>query len=154
MKSVLYIGAGAPWVGGAGYLVHQRMFLCALAEVAEFHLAMFDLPADAAASKPDFVRSLVGLPKATRKAENGIVRLAADLLCPFPRMFRGSRCADARAIVADLHPENFDAVFSFRIDFGYFAGVLDHPRLLLDIDDPEHLRWRRQLAATTKNGGD
>jgi glycosyltransferase involved in cell wall biosynthesis len=154
MKSVLYIGAGAPWLGGAGYLVHQRMFLRALAEVAELHLAMFDLPADAVASRPQFVQSLTALPKATRASESGIVRLAADLLCPFPRMFRGSRCAGSRKIVADLHPEQYDAVFSFRIDFGHFAGVLNHPRLLLDIDDPEHLRWRRQLAATTKNGGD
>ena len=154
MKSVLYIGAGAPWLGGAGYLVHQRMFLRALAEVAELHLAMFDLPPDAVASKPDFVRSLVALPKATRAAESGIVRLVSDLFLPGPRMFRASRCSQSREIVAELHPEKFDAIFSFRIDFGHFAGVLDHPRLLLDIDDPEHLRWRRQLAATTKNGGD
>jgi glycosyltransferase involved in cell wall biosynthesis len=115
---------------------------------------MFDPPADVQRQRPEFVRSLTALPKVNRASENGLVRLAADLLCPVPRMFRGSRCGPAREIVAGLHPENFDAVFSFRIDFANFAGVLNHPRLLLDIDDPEHLRWKRQLAATTKNGGD
>ena len=32
--------------------------------------------------------------------------------------------------------------------------MLGQPRLLLDIDDPEHLRWRRRLAATCVGGGD
>ena len=43
-------------------------------------------------------------------------------------------------------------VFSFRIDFGYFAGVLDHPRLILDIDDPEHLRGLRRIQMTGGTG--
>ncbi len=80
------------------------------------------------------------------------MRLAADLFWPVPRMFRGSKIGLARQAVARLKPMDFDAVFAFRIDFAHFAGVLDHPRLLLDIDDPEHLRWRRQLAATTAGG--
>ncbi|HET6251734.1 MAG TPA: glycosyltransferase [Tepidisphaeraceae bacterium] len=154
MKSLLYIGSGAPWAGGAGYLIRQRMFLRALAQVAELHLAMFDAPADAEASVPSYVKTLTPLPRVSRKMEEGLGRLCADFLSPTPRMFRGPRPAAARKVVANLHPENFDAVFAFRIDFAHFAGVLNHPRLLLDIDDPEHLRWRRQLAATTQTGGD
>ena len=59
-----------------------------------------------------------------------------------------------RKAVAALQPERFEAVFSYRIDFGHFAGVLDHPRLMLDIDDPEHLRWQKRILATTGGAGD
>jgi glycosyltransferase involved in cell wall biosynthesis len=152
MKKVLYIGSGAPWLGGAGYLVRQRMFLRALAEVAELHLAMFDAPADVESSRPDYVKTFTPLPKVPRKTESGLSRLAADLLNPTPRMLRVNQPQAAREIVAKLKPADFDAIFAFRIDFADFAGVLNQPRLLLDIDDPEHLRWRRQLAATTAGG--
>jgi glycosyltransferase involved in cell wall biosynthesis len=154
MKSLLYIGVGAPWVGGAGFLVRQRMFLRALAEVAELHLALFDLPPDAAAARPDFVRTLTPLPATHYVPQGRLGRLITDLAFPLPRIFQTSRPAAAREILAKLNPSSFDAVFSFRIDFAYFAGVLGQPRLLLDIDDPEHLRWRRRLAATCANGGD
>ncbi len=66
MKSLLYIGAGAPWLGGAGYLVRQRMFLRALSQVAEVHLALFDLPPDQAAKPPDFAAGISPLPKVPR----------------------------------------------------------------------------------------
>ena len=128
MKSILYIGAGAPWLGGAGFLVRQRMFLRALSEVAELHLALFDLPARAEATRPAFVRTLTSLPNATRIHEGGIRRLIADLLSPLPRIFRTCHSEPAREIVARLRPETFDAVFAFRVDFAHFAGVLGHPR--------------------------
>lgn len=148
MKSILYIGAGAPWLGGAGFLVRQRMLLRALSEVAELHLALFDVPAEAQAGRPDFARRLTPLPGAQRVQQRGWKRLIADLTSPLPRTFRTTRSDAARAAVATLQPLAFDAVFTFRIDFAYFAGVLNHPRLLLDIDDPEYLRLRRRLATT------
>lgn len=154
MKKVLFIGAGAPWRGGAGYLVRQRMFLRAFGELAQVQMALFDLPDGAASDAPSFVQSIASLPKIPRKSLGTIGRLAADLLMPTPRMFLGYQPAAARKTVQSLHVDSFDAVFAFRIDFAFFAGVLGHPRLLLDIDDPEHLRWRRQLEATTATGGD
>ena len=130
------------------------MFLRALAEVAELHLALFDLPPDAAAARPDFVRTLTPLPATQYVPQGRLGRLITDLAFPLPRIFQTSRPAAAREIVAKLNPSSFDAVFSFRIDFAYYSGVLGQPRLLLDIDDPEHLRWRRRLAATCADGGD
>ena len=67
-------------------------------------------------------------------------------------MFRGYDLTEPRRQVQALNPLDFDAVFAFRIDFAYFAGVLDHPNLILDIDDPEHERGMRRLAAM--GGGD
>ncbi|HZK81264.1 MAG TPA: glycosyltransferase [Humisphaera sp.] len=152
LKSVLYIGAGAPWVGGAGYLVRQRMFLRALAEIADLTLAMFDLPENGGLPRPQYAKKLTPLPKLTRADRGGAFRLLADWVSPTPRSFVNYRADGARRIVAGLKPAKFDAVFAFRIDFAHFAGVLGHPRLLLDIDDPEHVRGRRQLAATQAGG--
>lgn len=154
MYRVLFIGAGAPWIGGAGYLVRQRMFLQALAEIADLTLAMFSYPDAAPTATPAYVRRLVKLPPVPRKIERGVRGLIGDLLSPSPRMIRGAKPAAARHALAQLRPETFDALFAYRIDFAEFSGVLDHPRLLLDVDDPEHLRWQRQLAATTRDGGD
>ncbi len=153
MKSVLYIGAGAPWLGGAGYLVRQRMFLRALAEIADLTLAMFDVPEDAAERRPEYAQKLTALPKLSRVKRSGLADLASDIFSPTPRSFVNYHANGARDKVAGLQPLNFDAVFAFRIDFAHFAGVLGHPRLLLDIDDPEHVRGRRKLA-TTPGGGD
>jgi glycosyltransferase involved in cell wall biosynthesis len=151
MKRVLYIGAGNPWSGGAGFLVRQDLFLRALAEVADLHLAMFD--ADPA-NPPAFACPMTSLPSPPRRSASKIQRLWDDLLSPQPRMIRGYDLAPARAAVASLDPDGFDAVFAYRIDFAHFAGVLNHPRLLLDIDDAEHLRWQRRILTTTGHDGD
>jgi glycosyltransferase involved in cell wall biosynthesis len=151
MPRVLYIGSGSPWMGGAGFLVRQNLFLRALVEVAQLHLAMFDC---SAARRPDFPCELTPLPAPVRKGAGAVRRLIDDCLADEPRMFRGYDLESARMAVAALQPERFDAVFSYRIDFGHFAGVLDHPRLMLDIDDPEHLRWQKRIRATTGGAGD
>ena len=93
MKSILYIGAGAPWLGGAGFLVRQRMFLRALAEVAELHLALFDMPAGAEPTRPDFVRTLTPLPATEYVPQGGLGRLIHDLASPLPRIYRSCRPA-------------------------------------------------------------
>jgi glycosyltransferase involved in cell wall biosynthesis len=142
---LLFIGSGSPWLGGAGYLVRQNLFLHALAEVAELDLAMFDSKPE---HVPPFVRKLVPLPPLVRDKPGRLGRLWADFTSPLPRAFRNVDTATARGIVASLNPETYDAVFAFRIDFAHFAGVLGMPRLLLDIDDPEHKRWRRRLWLT------
>ena len=147
MKSVLYIGSGAPWLDGAGYLVRQRMFLRALREVADVKLALFDVPAEAHKQLPEHVLGLTCLAVPSRNRGGRISQLASDLFSSLPRMFHGIECEEARYWVQCLRPSQFDAVFCFRIDFAYFAGVLGHDRLLLDVDDPEHKRWRRRLEA-------
>jgi glycosyltransferase involved in cell wall biosynthesis len=146
-KRILYIGSGAPWDGGAGFLVRQNLFLGALGRTAELHLAMFDSKPDV--TPPAYAVSFTPLPPIRRSQPGRIGFLLADKLDKTPRMFRGINAADARAAVAALHPETFDAVFAYRIDFAFFAGVLNHPRLILDIDDPEHLRWQRRFATTS-----
>ncbi len=69
-------------------------------------------------------------------------------------MFRGYDLRECRQAVAALNPADFDAVFAFRIDFAHFAGVLGHRRLIVDIDDPEHIRARRRIATITGGEGD
>jgi polysaccharide biosynthesis protein PslH len=151
MPRVLYIGSGAPWSGGAGFLVRQNLFLRALAEVAELHLGLFDC---AAGERPPFSCELTRLPSPMRMHPGRIKRFIDDCLVNVPRMFRGYDLQPARAAASSLHPEQFDAVFAYRIDFAYFAGVLNHPRLILDIDDPEHVRWQRRVLVTTGGAGD
>jgi glycosyltransferase involved in cell wall biosynthesis len=151
MARVLYVGVGRPWVGGAGYLVRQSVFVRALADVVDdLHLAMFDIPPGEPV--PPLAKALTALPMPPRRRPSRIGGLYADLTSPIPRMVRGYDLAAARAAVATLRPESFDAVFAFRIDFAHFAGVLDHPRLVLDIDDPEHLRWAKRVDATAAGG--
>ena len=148
MTRVLYIGVGKPWLGGAGYLVRQSVFLRALSDAAdELHLALFDAD-DATAAPPPFAAGLTPLPRPTRPKAGRIGNLIADLTSPLPRTFRGYDLTAPRAAVAALHPGRFDAVFAFRIDFAHYAGVLDHPRLILDVDDPEHIRSFRRAHST------
>jgi len=147
MSRVLYVGAGRPWAGGAGYLVRQSVFLRALADVTDqLHLAMFDVPP--AEPPPPYAATLTPLPHPPRRRASRLGNLYADLASPLPRSVRGYDLNAARGSVAALNPDSFDAVFAFRIDFAHFAGVLGHRRLILDIDDPEHTRAARRAAAT------
>jgi hypothetical protein len=142
MPRVLYIGSGSPWQGGAGFLVRQQMFLGALANVADLHLAMFDSDRS---NLPPYATNLVELTKPVRRSYGKLQSLLADKFDPLPRSLRGYDLTIPWQQAAALNPAQFDAVFGYRIDFSYFAGVLDHPRLILDIDDPEHLRNTRRL---------
>ncbi len=136
----------SPWDGGAGFLVRQNVFLRALADVAdELHLAMFD--GDTAAPPP-FARSLTPLPRpARRRPGRARQLLGRPDLAPAPHV-RGFDLTATRAAVAALKPDSFDAVFAYRIDFAHYAGVLTHRRLILDVDDPEHVRAARRAATT------
>jgi hypothetical protein len=136
-------------MGGAGYLVRQNLFLGALGEIAELHLAMFDL---LPGSLPAYASTVTALSKPKKINGGKLKNLRDDLFDPMPRMLRGYDLTEPRREVALLKPNDFDAVFAFRIDFAYFAGVLNHPRLILDIDDPENVRGSRRLAAL--GGGD
>ena len=147
MARVLYVGSGNPWLGGAGYLVRQNLFLSALGQVAELHLAMFDYKSGPV---PEYIKSVTSLTKPIRSSGSKIANWIADRIDPLPRMFRGYDLTEPRRQVKALNPGMFDAVFAFRIDFAYFAGVLNHPRLILDIDDPEHIRSFRRMQ---KSGG-
>ena len=145
MSKVLYVGAGAPWVGGAGYLVRQWTTLRALARAASLHLALFDLPPDA--PPPPFACEITPLPL-RQKAGGGKVGAAiGDLFNSLPRLVRKVDVAAARAALGQLDLSAFDAIVAYRIEFAYAAGVLGKARLILDVDDPEHLRWRRRMEA-------
>jgi glycosyltransferase involved in cell wall biosynthesis len=145
MGKVLYVGAGAPWMGGAGYLVRQATTLRALGAVAPLHLALFDLLPDAApAPFPCEVTALEFRQLPARGKLHGAMQ---DVFNPLPRLVRNIDLAAARAPLARLDLDAFDAIVAYRIDFAHAAGVLGKPRLILDVDDPEHLRWRRRMAA-------
>jgi polysaccharide biosynthesis protein PslH len=149
MPRLLFIGSGNPWLGGAGYLVRQNLFLGVLSQVAELHLAMFDCKPDPI---PEFAKSLTVLSKPKKSSGSKWKNLAEDFLNPLPRTMRGYDLTEPHRQVAVLNPDSFDAVFAFRIDFAYFAAVLSHPRLILDIDDPEHIRSARRLSAMGVRG--
>ena len=149
MARLLFIGSGNPWRGGAGFLVRQNLFLGALAKIAELHLAMFDCDG---ASRPDYAQALTALSMPKKSPGSKLKNLLDDWISHEPRTIRHYDLTEPRRQVAALNPGGFDAVFAFRIDFAHFAGVLDHPKLILDIDDPEHIRGKRRLAAL--GGGD
>jgi hypothetical protein len=144
MARILYIGSGNPWQGGAGFLVRQNLFLQAMGTSVELHLAMFNCQPGPV---PDFVRALTPLAMPTKARASRFKTLTGDWFDPMPRMLRGYDMTVPRRQVTHLRPQEFDAVFAFRIDFAHFAGVLNHPRLILDIDDPEHIRGHRRLMA-------
>ncbi|MDB5332710.1 MAG: uncharacterized protein JWP03_3861 [Phycisphaerales bacterium] len=154
MRSVLFIGTGVPWAGGAGYLVRQNMFLRALSEIALLEIALFDFPDRERVARPAFARQVTPLPPPGRRSVSTLGAFISDFFTFRPRMVRGYQMAGPRGVVRRLQPERFDAVFCFRIDFAHFAGVLGERHLLLDVDDPEHTRWRRQLQATLGTRGD
>src|SRR4051812_32552379 len=150
MREVLFIGAGAPWRLGAGFMVRQHMFLTALAERCNLHCALFDY--EPWEGVPSFDCDITSLPMPKRLQESRVESAMNDVLSARPMMLRGVDPEAARQIVTGLHPNRFDAVFAYRVDFAFFAGVLRHQRLLLDIDDPEHLRRRNRLEVTGQIG--
>ena len=144
---VLFVGRGAPWRGGAGYLVRQKMFLEALTGFAQVTVAMFDLcPKHAEAGVMDLgLEQVVAIPEPTLVRESRWKMLWNDLARSTPRMMRGRDLSKARAVVAALRPDEFDAVVVYRIDTAVWSGLIERPDLLLDIDDPEHARTARRL---------
>lgn len=150
---VLFIGRGAPWEGGAGYLVRQAMFLAALTQIADVTAAMFQLPAgtEQTGIQRGRCRRVIALPEPTRQREGKWEMLAKDCLSSTPRMFRGLKNKSQCDVIKALQAEVFDATFVYRIDSAVWAGVLNQPGLLLDIDDPEHARLIRQAEAMGKS---
>jgi len=143
MKSVLYIGVGVPWQGGAGYLIRQNMFLQALAECVQLHMALFDFDADA--PPPPFAGKITPLNRPTSFKQSRVKVAFDDLFSPLPRLHRGYSRDRIREQVWSLEPNRFDAVFSYRIDLARYTSLERHPQLILDIDDPEHLRLADSL---------
>ena len=144
---VLFVGRGAPWRGGAGYLVRQKMFLRALTRVANVTAAMYGgcaehAPAGVAAMG---LEKVVAIPEPPLRRESRWRMLRNDLLRSVPRMMRGRDLEQGRAVIEALRPETFDAVVVYRIDTAVWSGLNDRPDLLLDIDDPEHARTARRL---------
>ncbi len=143
---VLYVGAGSPWAGGAGHLQRQMMWLRALDRIADVTAVLFGKPSDEPCPFDMTVVPVKNPPKSRRSR----LRLWwDDRFNPRPRLALDYDTTDTRACVAELQPESFDAVFAYRVDFAHFAGVLGHPRLLLDIDDPEHIRVQRRIELDT-----
>lgn len=144
---VLFIGRGAPWTGGAGYLVRQKMFLDAFTHVADVTAAMFELcPDDLEAGILDSgCARVVSLPRQPLRREGRWEMLVKDALCKTPRNLRAFDADAARVVMKTLDPDSFDAVFCYRIDTAVWSDVLGRPDLLLDIDDPEHARTARRV---------
>jgi glycosyltransferase involved in cell wall biosynthesis len=119
------------------------MWLRALTKCAKVHAALFGCPAER--HEPPYRCTVTPLSIPHARKLNGFQKWIGDCTSALPQSFRLHAIDECRRQVAELHPEMFDAVFSYRIDFGYFAGVLGHPQLLLDVDDPEHVRKRDRL---------
>ncbi|MEM7624444.1 MAG: glycosyltransferase [Planctomycetota bacterium] len=144
---VLFVGRGAPWKGGAGYLVRQAMFLEAWTSIADVTAAMFDLcPDDVEAGVLDAgCERVVALPRPKRRRESRWAMLRNDFVRSTPRTLRGYDTEAVRVVIDTLKPDGYDAVFVYRIDSAAWAGLLGRPGLLLDIDDPEHTRTARRI---------
>ena len=157
---LLFVGRGAPWRGGAGYLVRQKMWLEAATRVADVTAVMFDLDPKHAADGVESGRcvKVVAVPNPPRVGAGRLRRAWDDRFSSRPRSLRYFDTERARAVIAALHPEGFDAVMVYRIDTASWAGLLDRSLpgggsslpgggLLLDIDDPEHARTARRIEA-------
>ncbi|MBB6430442.1 glycosyltransferase family 4 protein [Algisphaera agarilytica] len=144
---VLFIGRGAPWSGGAGYLVRQKMFLDAFTSFADVTAAMFELcPDDVEAGVFDGgCERVVALPRCPLRREGRWEMLLKDSISKTPRNMRGFDGEAAQVVMQTLKPDSFDAVFCYRIDTAAWSGVLGRSDLLLDIDDPEHARTARRV---------
>lgn len=148
--SVLFIGVGSPWTGGAGYLVRESMLLQALSRLdVDLHVAAFTSGDDP--PPPPFRATVSVLPDIKHVQETRWQAWCNDLFRSDPTSIRWQDCQAAREAVALLRPERFDAVVCYRCDFAHGAGVLGHRNLILDIDDPEHLR-RAAAARWTDDG--
>ncbi len=137
-KSILYIGAGVPWQGGAGHLVRQNMFLKVLLRLGKLNLVLFNF--DQTAPKPPFPCNVTSIEIPSQQQRSRLQRLTNDLFSPMPRLWGKEALEKVQSQVQLLQPEKFDLIFAYRIDFAYLAGVEKNPRLILDIDDPEHRR--------------
>jgi glycosyltransferase involved in cell wall biosynthesis len=140
---VLFVGVDAPWKGGAGYLARQEMFLRALAECAILDLAMVDLKETTGA--PPYASNVIALPMPSERRASMWIGSIGELLSPLPMNLHRADVSRTREALRQLPLDDYDAVFAYRFDFAYFTGVLDHPRLILDIDDPEHIRRRARF---------
>lgn len=128
--------------------MRQNMMLHALAACGDLVLAMFDFPENA--TRPPFPARVYPLPRPIPERPEGRWRRAfLDLFTSLPRGLRRADTELPRRIVRELEPASFDAVFAYRIDHAFLAGVLGLERLFLDVDDPEHVRHR---AATQLEG--
>ena len=141
---VLFIGSGAVWRGGSGHLVRQAMFLDALTRAeSDVTAAMFHLEDEKLDHAPEGLRRVIALPTPDPPRPGRLKRYLHDRFNPLPRRLLRD-LQPGRRVMRDLRVDHeFDCVFAYRIDFAHWAGVLDHPRLLLDVDDPEFLRDRR-----------
>lgn len=141
--SILFIGCGPIWSGGAGYLLRQRMFVDALRAIGRVRMVVLD--ADGGLEAPaDWNATIVAFP--TRIRAGRARRVFEGAMSGTSPAMRGWRVEDVRRAVRAAGPHGHDAVFAYRIDHAFFAGVIGHQRLLLDIDDPEHVRRRRRAS--------
>jgi glycosyltransferase involved in cell wall biosynthesis len=158
---LLFIGRGAPWVGGAGYLVRESMLLDAATKVADVTAVMIDCdPEHVAAGESEAgCERVVAVPQPSRANPGRWRRAFDDLTCVTPRSLRYFDASALRKTLKDIDPTQFDAVMVYRIDTAFWAGLvcpagisrlkkLGIQQLILDIDDPEHARHARRIEAT------
>ena len=140
---ILFVGAETPWAASGGHHVRQMMLLDGLSRLGKLHLAMFARPDQRIDPPAGRFASLtwLDLPGPNERTNYGFVR---DIICPTPRMLRILCNTSAISAVKTLRAQiPFSLIFSYRIDFCTFAGLRDEAQLILDVDDPEHIRRRR-----------
>lgn len=143
--SVLFIGAGSPWAGGAGYLGRQMQFIDALRAVASVRFVMLEAGQGAPAPSGWDVTTV---PYPAQRPAGRLGRFVKDVTSSCPSSLRDRDTRALREAVRQARADDQNAVFAYRIDHAWLAGVLGHRFLLLDIDEPEHVRRRRRCELT------
>lgn len=146
MKQILFIGIGAPWFKGQGYLIRQNMLLQALTKVAQVHLVMFDCPDSRCPLLNVESLTRLSIPiRAEQRSQGKLKGLIADVFNLLPRRYRYRSLNSVQEHISKLEPDRFDAVFVYHIDLAFFTGPIKHRCLIIDVDDPESLRQQGRL---------
>jgi len=139
---LLFIGAGDLSRPNGGHLRRQSMFLDALRRCGRVTAVLVGGQQPRERTEPDGTR-LVTLPAVYPKRQSRRRQFLADLFSPLPRLHRAAPDLVPAMSERGIDPRQFDLVLAYRFDFARWAGVLDLDHLLLDIDDPEHVRQAR-----------
>ena len=134
---VLFVGIGDPWTQAAGYLQRQMMWLQVLDQFADVTAALFDVMRP---KECPFEMRIVQLEWPVSRSWKHLPLVWRDMSSRLPRRISAYDVSPPQLAVDALEPASYDAVFSYRIDVAYVAGVLKQPFLLLDVDDPEYIR--------------
>lgn len=144
-SNILFIGAGPIWTKSAGYLVRQSILLEAAQKISNVTVAIFEMTPGEINDVYNHFPNAIVLPRPLKKKPSKLKLFFYDYVSSLPRVYRGLKDIGAKPLLAKLDPEHYDLILAYRIDHAYWAGVLGYSQLLLDIDDPEHVRIHRRI---------